>query len=75
MPAFGRFTLFLALALIASDGFFWEGDSAQGGLVAESLFDWASPEINHPLTSANLQAFRARLVGQPFFFSSDRLPA
>ena len=39
----------LALTLVASDGFHWNGETEQGGLVAETVFDWACPEINYPL--------------------------
>jgi hypothetical protein len=30
-------------------------------LVAETVYDWATPEINYPLTIENIKKFRERL--------------
>src|SRR6266850_231968 len=48
----------LGFCLVASDAFHWNGDSPEGGRVAEVAHDWASPEINYPLTVSNVAAWR-----------------
>jgi len=48
--------------LLASDHFAWDGDTQQGGLVAETVYDWAGPEVNYPLTLENVVRFRERLL-------------
>ena len=49
----------LAFVIIASEALEWEEE-----LVGEVLHDWAAPEINYPLTLANLQRFRLWLAGE-----------
>jgi hypothetical protein len=61
LEAFGFF-------LIASEHFAWNGDTQPGNLVAETVHDWAAPEVNHPLTLENVVRFRERLLtGQDAF--------
>ena len=62
----------IGYCLVASDHFFWEEDSESGGLVAETAYDWSSPEINYPLTFANVEKFRKRLItGADTFSKAD----
>jgi len=49
----------IGFALIASDKFMWDGDDVLGDVIS----DWSCPEINYPLTLANVQRFRAWLTG------------
>jgi hypothetical protein len=53
----------IAYCIIASDSFFYDADSSDGQLVSETLSRWDSPEINFPLTIANVRQFRERLLG------------
>ena len=62
----------IGYCLVASDHFFWDEDSKAGELVAETAYDWSSPEINYPLTSENIKKFRERLVtGEDTFSKAD----
>ena len=54
----------IGFCLVASDAFHWNRDSPEGGRVAEVAHDWASPEINYPLTAANVATWRRRLLGE-----------
>jgi hypothetical protein len=62
----------IGYCLVASDHFFWEEDSKSGELVAETAYDWSSPEINYPLTFENIEKFRERLItGEETFSKAD----
>lgn len=62
----------IGYCLVTSDHFFWEQESKQGELVAETAYDWSSPEINFPLTQANVAKFRDRLLtGNNTFTRAD----
>jgi hypothetical protein len=64
----------IGFALIGSDCFIWNGDDTEGGgeLVADVLHDWASPEINYPLTAENIAKFRVLLLtGKDTFTEED----
>lgn len=37
----------VGFGLIASDMFCWDGDALDGARVAETLYDWAAPEVNY----------------------------
>jgi hypothetical protein len=50
--------------LIACDNFTWDTSTPEGDQISETLFEWAAPEINYPLTIENVQRWRARL-GSP----------
>jgi hypothetical protein len=47
--------------LAMTDSFIWDNDTESGALVAETVYDWATPEINYPLTIENIKKFRERL--------------
>jgi hypothetical protein len=51
----------IGFCLIASDHFEWDSDDPDGEIVAETIADWAAPEINYPLTLENVRMFRERL--------------
>jgi hypothetical protein len=51
----------VAFLVIASDHLAWDADD---DLLANVLHDWASPEINTPLTPATIQWFRLVLTGE-----------
>ena len=58
--------------LVASDHFSWEEDSKSGELVAETAYDWSSPEIAYLLTFENIEKFRERLItGEDIFSKPD----
>lgn len=62
----------IGYCLVASEHFFWEEDSTSGELVAETAYDWSSPEINYPLTLRNIEKFRERLItGGDAFSKAD----
>ena len=52
---------YIAFALIASDGFNWDGD--EDNILAEIINDWAAPGINYPLNVENIQRCRRWLEG------------
>ncbi len=52
----------VGLFLLASDHFGWQSDTPDGGLVAQTVHEWAAPEINLELTLDNIDRFRERLV-------------
>jgi hypothetical protein len=52
----------IGFCMIASDYFHWDGDDPDGARVAETLYDWAAPEIHYPLTLETARLFRERLV-------------
>jgi len=51
----------IGFALMASDRFQWDGDDDE--VLASVIADWSCPEVNYPLTLANVQRFRAWLLG------------
>ena len=58
----------IGFCLVASDHFEWGGDTDEGARVADTVLDWASPEINYDLNTSNIAKFRQRLLkgGNPF---------
>lgn len=52
----------IGFIVIASNHYHWAEVDEQ---VAETLYDWASPEVNYPLTPENVSMFRDRLLGDP----------
>ena len=65
----------IATCIELSDGFQWDNSTSEGGLVADTLNSWSSPEISYPLTPATLQKFRHRLVtGEDTFTRADLDP-
>ena len=65
----------VGFCLVASDRFWWDGDTEEGERVANAALDWSSPEINYPLTSAKVAKFRRRLVtGENTFTRADTRP-
>jgi hypothetical protein len=62
----------VGFCLVASDHFEFDTDTPEGDLVGETAYDWSAPEINYPLTVANVEKFRQRLVsGEDPFTLSD----
>ncbi len=62
----------IGYCLVASDHFFWEEESKSGELIAETAYDWSSPEINYPLKVENVEKFRERLItGEDTFTKAD----
>jgi hypothetical protein len=62
----------IGFCLAASDNFTWDGDTAPGVLVAETVYDWSAPEIQYPLTHDTVRKFRERLLtGQDPFRDAD----
>ena len=62
----------IGFGLIASDFFTWDGDSPDGSRVAETLYDWSSPEINYALTKDTARKFKERLLtGEDTFTQAD----
>lgn len=44
----------IGFCLVASDHFEWGGDTDEGARVADTVLDWASPEINYDLNTNNI---------------------
>lgn len=62
----------IGFALIGSDRFNWDAETADGARVAEVVNDWAAPEINYALTPATAAKFRHYLLtGERTFDRSD----
>jgi len=62
----------VAFALMASDHFDWDHDTAEGKQVAEVVDWWDSPEINYPLTDSTMAKFRHYLqTGEDLFTQVD----
>ena len=62
----------LAFSMLASDHFVWDSDTGPGQLVAETIQDWSSPEVNFALRSDTIAKFRHRLLsGEDTFTESD----
>lgn len=62
----------IAFCLVASDAFWWDGDTPDGARVAETVGEWSSPEINWRLTSTTVGKFRHRLLtGERLFGRAD----
>ncbi len=62
----------IGFCLAASDYFTWDSDTDRGSTVAATVYDWASPEINYPLTVENITKFRERLLtGKDLFGKND----
>ncbi len=60
--------------LVASEHFFWDEGTKPGNMIAETAYDWASPEINYPPTVGNVVKFRERLTtGVDTFAKADAL--
>ena len=54
----------VGFCLVASDAFFWDTDTPEGGVVADVVLDWSDPVINHPLSHANVAKWRRVLLGE-----------
>jgi hypothetical protein len=52
----------IGFSLIASDNFEWDGDTTAGERVTAVANDWATPEINFPITSENVRRWRRYLI-------------
>jgi hypothetical protein len=52
----------IGFCVVASDNFEYDTDTPEGDLVGETLMDWSAPDVNYPLTLANVRKFRERLV-------------
>jgi hypothetical protein len=52
----------IGFCLATSDCFVWDTDNEAGRRVSETVNDWASPEINYPLTIETARKFRERLI-------------
>ena len=64
----------VGFGIIASDHFDWDTDAPHGAVVADTLYDWASPEANYPLSTSNVAKFRHRLVtGEDTFTRADAM--
>ena len=61
----------IATCMELSDRFQWDSGTPEGEVVAQTLADWSSPEINYPLTPATLGKFRHRLVTGEDTFTRD----
>ncbi|HYR21540.1 MAG TPA: hypothetical protein VEP30_01270 [Chthoniobacterales bacterium] len=63
----------IAFCMVASDYFHWDDDTQEAERVGETLHDWASPEINYPLTLETVRLFRERLATGKDVFKDTRM--
>jgi hypothetical protein len=61
----------IGFCLIASDAFHWDGDTVDGAVIAETVYDWSCPEINWPLTQDNVRKFREGLIAGKYVFRKE----
>jgi hypothetical protein len=61
----------VGFCLVASDQFYWDGDSPEGDRVGEVAFDWSVPEINYSLTHDTVAKFRHLLATGEKTFTPD----
>jgi hypothetical protein len=62
----------IGFCLAMSEAFLWDDEREAGSRVSETVHEWASPEINFPLTLPNIVKFRERLLtGRDTFTRSD----
>lgn len=54
----------IGFCLMASDAFHWDGDDPKGELVGDLAWEWSGPEVNYPLTLANVAEWRHKLLGE-----------
>ena len=52
----------LAFLIVGTDALYWDSDTATGAVVADTLDDWASPDLAYPLTPENIEIIREGLV-------------
>lgn len=52
----------IAYVLILSAHYSWYGNTEDGEIVATTIFDWDSPEINFPLSNANIKRWKTYLI-------------
>lgn len=61
----------IGFCLVASDTFEWNSSTPDGTLLAETIHDWAAPEINFPLTRSNVLKFRHQLLTKENVFQPE----
>jgi len=62
----------IAFCLVASDRFLWDAETPNGNVIAETLHEWDSPEINYALNAQTVAKFRHRLLtGKDTFTRAD----
>lgn len=62
----------IGFCLVASDCFFWDGDTPEDERVANAAYDWSAPEVNYALTLTTVAKFRHRLAtGESTFTRAD----
>ena len=62
----------IAFCLVVSDRFQWDAETPAGNIIAETLHEWDSPEINYALNKQTVAKFRHRLLtGQDTFTRAD----
>ncbi len=54
----------IGFCLAASDAFFWDSETPEGGIVANVIFNWAEHRINHSLNCDNVAKWRKVLLGE-----------
>jgi hypothetical protein len=62
----------IGFGMIASDHFSWDTDMIPGAYVAETLHDWAAPEVNYRISNETISKFRHYLLtGERTFTCED----
>ncbi len=52
----------IAFCLVSSDHFYWDGESPDGAVCAEVIFDWSAPEINYEINEPNITRYKNYLT-------------
>lgn len=54
----------IGFCLISSESFLWDGEDLDGEKVTTVANDWATPEINYPINTENVERWRRYLFGE-----------
>lgn len=63
----------ISFALISSDYFYWDTQTGDGEIIAETIFDWDNPDIGFDLTLKNLELWKEYLLTGNYKLDKDEL--
>lgn len=64
----------IAFAFMFSDYFTWNGESQDGKIISEIIYDWDNPEIGFDLTKENFEHWKEYLqAGKTDYFTKEEL--
>ena len=63
----------ISFALISSDYFYWDTETGDGEVIAETIFDWDNPDIGFDLTIKNIELWKEYLLTGIYKLDKDDL--